>query len=106
MPVAAPAPLPAAYRRGFEALGGLGPVVCALREMVLLPLLRPGLFERLGLAGAAPPRWGGDGAAGVCGWVVAVPWVSVWGFVRGFMEHKEGHSGVGSARKSISVRGC
>ncbi|GFR40832.1 hypothetical protein Agub_g1307, partial [Astrephomene gubernaculifera] len=44
------------YSRGFECVGGLQPVIAALHEMVLLPLLHPGLMERLGVAGAAPPR--------------------------------------------------
>ncbi|GLI69507.1 hypothetical protein VaNZ11_014141 [Volvox africanus] len=44
------------YSRGFECVGGLQAVIQSLREMVLLPLLHPGLLEKLGVAGAAPPR--------------------------------------------------
>jgi ATP-dependent 26S proteasome regulatory subunit len=34
---------------GFEAVGWLAPIVTALREMVLLPLLAPGAFAALGV---------------------------------------------------------
>ncbi|GIL48129.1 hypothetical protein Vafri_4807 [Volvox africanus] len=44
------------YNRGFECVGGLQAVIQSLQEMVLLPLLHPGLLEKLGVAGAAPPR--------------------------------------------------
>ncbi|GIL74854.1 hypothetical protein Vretifemale_4719, partial [Volvox reticuliferus] len=44
------------FSRGFECVGGLQAVIQSLREMVLLPLLHPGLMEKLGMAGAAPPR--------------------------------------------------
>lgn len=48
-----PATKSAAFPDGWEAVGGLSDVVTQLKEMVLLPLIYPGIFADMGLT---PPR--------------------------------------------------
>jgi transitional endoplasmic reticulum ATPase len=43
------APAAAAGRRTYEDIGGLGPQVRQVREMIELPLRAPGVFQRLGI---------------------------------------------------------
>src|SRR5436305_1488110 len=40
---------PAAGRLSYEDIGGLGPVIHRVREMIELPLRYPEVFERLGI---------------------------------------------------------
>jgi hypothetical protein len=42
------------YKAGWAAVGGLSHVVSQLREMVLLPLVYPEMFQAMGVQ---PPRW-------------------------------------------------
>ena len=62
-PAAPPQPLAPEVAAGtdFSCVAGLEGVVAQLREMVLLPLMYPGLFERMGIT---PPRWVGGWVGG------------------------------------------